>query len=206
MFGINVLLVGSWSRKKFLKPTLPTGGILADEIGLGKTVEVLACILGNRMPDKQQDLVGIQADKLMEQTTDELVVHCVCGCQEKYLSPGRLWMQCEDCRAWLHQSCVGVTPEKDENFICFRCWTTKVRICKLHQYKALCYINCTNLNGMNKHWYYWVGAPTSLYQIYCALFISVCLLYRLQTIEMRKYSIFRSQLSARQLLSYHQHQ
>ncbi|XP_062519341.1 E3 ubiquitin-protein ligase SHPRH-like isoform X2 [Corticium candelabrum] len=122
---------GGWSRKKFLKPTLPTGGILADEIGLGKTVEVLACILGNRMPDKQQDLVGIQADKLMEQTTDELVVHCVCGCQEKYLSPGRLWMQCEDCRAWLHQSCVGVTPEKDENFICFRCWTTKEPIeCK----------------------------------------------------------------------------
>ncbi|XP_065683875.1 E3 ubiquitin-protein ligase SHPRH isoform X2 [Hydra vulgaris] len=43
---------GRLTLQRFTQDLLPKGGILAEEMGLGKTVEVLACILNNPCPTK----------------------------------------------------------------------------------------------------------------------------------------------------------
>jgi hypothetical protein len=50
-------LVGAgWmlTRERTRKPHGPFGGILADQTGLGKTIEALACIVGHQMPKKER--------------------------------------------------------------------------------------------------------------------------------------------------------
>ncbi|KAK2055400.1 SNF2 family domain-containing protein [Colletotrichum caudatum] len=50
------LLMGAWMMGRELRatPNLPRGGILADAMGLGKTLEALSCIVGNQASETQK--------------------------------------------------------------------------------------------------------------------------------------------------------
>ena len=72
-------------------------------MGLGKTVELLACLIAHRFtgpqsPAKQQ--AGQESIEVRER------VDCVCGVQAED-DEGGLWIQCESCLAWQHGGCVG---------------------------------------------------------------------------------------------------
>jgi hypothetical protein len=48
-------LVGAgWMLRREVQQTPPYGGILADSVGLGKTIEAIACIMGNQMTDEER--------------------------------------------------------------------------------------------------------------------------------------------------------
>lgn len=51
------IVVGAWMMGRELRNTsnLPRGGILADAMGLGKTIEALSCIAGNPAPEELRD-------------------------------------------------------------------------------------------------------------------------------------------------------
>ncbi|PQQ10845.1 hypothetical protein Pyn_34388 [Prunus yedoensis var. nudiflora] len=89
------------------------GGILADEMGMGKTVELLACIFAHR---KSADEDNMFADSESQATEDLKVnlkrlkrerVECICGAVSENRSYKGLWVQCDVCDAWQHADCVG---------------------------------------------------------------------------------------------------
>lgn len=71
-------------------------------MGLGKTVELLGCILANPLPEAAQP-AEVERDP-------EAVAPpgpCVCGSQE--VPRGRvLWLQCDGCASWFHAACLGI--------------------------------------------------------------------------------------------------
>ena len=98
------------------------GGILAESMGLGKTVEVLACILANQAPSTlQSPSPGTQVyrgDPLIptsHSTTKPSSIHdatCICGRSTSYrdcLS----WVVCKDCGEEMHGRCAGFTCENE---------------------------------------------------------------------------------------------
>lgn len=44
----------------------------------------------------------------------EEVIRCVCGATEQDEDSGEAWISCEDCFAWQHNVCVGVSSYEDE--------------------------------------------------------------------------------------------
>jgi SNF2 family DNA or RNA helicase len=71
------LLGAGWMLHRECHPSGPFGGILADQVGLGKTIEALACILGNPQPDEGKfgTLVVVPAN-LVGQWRDEIDACC----------------------------------------------------------------------------------------------------------------------------------
>lgn len=112
--------INSWtgrvSLQPFPAPSPVKGGILAEEMGLGKTVELLACIMSNRFRGPPPMVEGDTAGDPQCERID-----CVCGAvaEDDYVG---LWLQCEMCKAWLHGSCVGC-PQKPPSgdYVCDRC-------------------------------------------------------------------------------------
>ncbi|KAM1069775.1 hypothetical protein ACFX13_001692 [Malus domestica] len=93
------------------------GGILADEMGMGKTVELLACIFAH---PKSADEDNIFADSESQATEDQKInlkrlkrerVECVCGAVSENMSYTGLWVQCDICDAWQHADCVGYSAD-----------------------------------------------------------------------------------------------
>ncbi|KAK1447269.1 SNF2 family domain-containing protein [Colletotrichum melonis] len=78
------LVVGAWMRNRELNtvPKMPKGGILADAMGLGKTIETLSCIVRNQASEKLQDegkgptLVVAPSGQTISQWMDEVRKHC----------------------------------------------------------------------------------------------------------------------------------
>ncbi|XP_021866581.1 uncharacterized protein [Spinacia oleracea] len=102
-------------------PPSVVGGILADEMGMGKTVELLACILAHRKslpeqgccPGGKSDNTETEKTRLKRLKRER--VECVCGAlSESYKYEG-LWVQCDVCDAWQHADCVGYSPSKGIN-------------------------------------------------------------------------------------------
>lgn len=57
------LLAANWMVQRELSPDRPHGGLLADAMGLGKTVTTLATMVGN--PPAKQDIVGMRKASLI---------------------------------------------------------------------------------------------------------------------------------------------
>lgn len=84
-------------------------------MGLGKTVEVLACILAHRASEEIMSKVMDTANRLranlMKFKRDR--VECSCGATQEdefYKGP---WVQCDHCDAWQHALCVGFATPVD---------------------------------------------------------------------------------------------
>lgn len=84
-------------------------------MGLGKTVELLACILAHRGSsseaciDAQSKLpiIGDHANCIPTKRLKRERVECICGAvSESYRYTG-VWVQCDVCDAWQHSDCVG---------------------------------------------------------------------------------------------------
>ncbi|XP_021758247.1 E3 ubiquitin-protein ligase SHPRH-like isoform X1 [Chenopodium quinoa] len=109
---------GNVSLCQEIAPSYVFGGILADEMGMGKTVELLACILAHRKSSSEQGYCfrGITDITEKEKTRINRLkrerVECVCGAlSESYKYEG-LWVQCDVCDAWQHADCVGYSPSE----------------------------------------------------------------------------------------------
>lgn len=84
-------------------------------MGLGKTVELLACILAHRASKEAMSKVMDSANRararLMKYKRDR--VECSCGAtQEDDFYEGS-WVQCDHCDAWQHALCVGYATPVD---------------------------------------------------------------------------------------------
>ncbi|KAL0930330.1 SNF2 family domain-containing protein [Colletotrichum truncatum] len=78
------IVVGAWMMGRELKntPKLPRGGILADAMGLGKTIQTLSCISGNPPSEKLKDkgkgatLVICPSQQMLGVWASEIKKHC----------------------------------------------------------------------------------------------------------------------------------
>ncbi|KAK1989900.1 hypothetical protein LX36DRAFT_459996 [Colletotrichum falcatum] len=78
------LIMGSWmmGRELLAMRNLPRGGILADAMGLGKTLETLSCIVGNQASESLKDagkgatLVICPSGQMIDQWMLEVKKHC----------------------------------------------------------------------------------------------------------------------------------
>ncbi|CAL8467045.1 g6581 [Coccomyxa elongata] len=112
---------GLLSRTPFPAPDPVPGGILADEMGMGKTVELLACILAHRFSgpavpaELERDAVRPKHER----------IDCMCLVQQDTPSDEGdytgLWVQCDECQAWLHGPCVGLKKAPKREYICPKC-------------------------------------------------------------------------------------
>ncbi|KAK9793457.1 hypothetical protein WJX73_010752 [Symbiochloris irregularis] len=99
------------------------GWMVAHEMGLGKTVELLACLLANPFPGPAlpESLKQVPARRKGER------IECVCGAIDEHsgthaAQPGELWLQCDACEAWLHGGCVGHARQAPKGeWVCRRC-------------------------------------------------------------------------------------
>jgi len=89
-------------------------------MGLGKTVELLACVFAHRKlsSDCNSSSGGVSDSSMSEQISLRRVkrerVECICGAlTESYKYKG-VWVQCDVCDAWQHADCVGYTPSKSK--------------------------------------------------------------------------------------------
>lgn len=82
-------------------------------MGLGKTVEVLACIFAHQKSVSEVDHL---ADDVLQDSKDKRNnirrmkrerVECVCGDVSESSMYEGLWVQCDICDAWQHADCVG---------------------------------------------------------------------------------------------------
>ena len=137
-FHVNAA-TGQISRTPFLYPPQVRGGILADEMGLGKTVEVLACVLSNRLECTQSNgEVDVKTEANgVRGASRENGVEGEKGGRGEMGGEGRgmgwdaggsmkgheVWVQCEDCSAWVG---LDQTPYKSEaalpeEYVCGHC-------------------------------------------------------------------------------------
>ncbi|KAF9872347.1 SNF2 family domain-containing protein [Colletotrichum karsti] len=78
------IIVGAWMMGRELMKTsgLPLGGILADAMGLGKTIETLSCISGNPSPERLKEkgegatLVVCPSEQMIGVWISEIKKHC----------------------------------------------------------------------------------------------------------------------------------
>jgi hypothetical protein len=76
------LTVASWMLNRELSGTVPIGGILADVMGMGKTIVSLACIIGNPPTEKLMTagkgttLVIVPSSQVVAQWMEQVKIHC----------------------------------------------------------------------------------------------------------------------------------
>ncbi|KAL9249583.1 E3 ubiquitin-protein ligase SHPRH-like protein [Drosera capensis] len=96
------------------------GGILADEMGMGKTVELLACVFANRM---LSSVGGTHSDNGIDSTLNQKLrirrvkrerVECICGAVSESSRYEGMWVQCDACDAWQHAECVGFSSTRSK--------------------------------------------------------------------------------------------
>ena len=128
-------VTGRVSLTAFAPPPRVRGGILADEMGLGKTVELLALILKQRQDEEEKAARNGKRNRWTvrrEETERSERVDCPCGVRgpasladESRLPPGCYWIQCDECDAWCHSSCCGLSrkrrPREDQGWACGGC-------------------------------------------------------------------------------------
>ncbi|RYR50160.1 hypothetical protein Ahy_A07g036739 isoform D [Arachis hypogaea] len=84
-----------------------------NEMGLGKTVELLACIFAHRRSASESDILVEPVPQVNEDQNVTLKrlkrerVECICGSVSESLKYEGLWVQCDICDAWQHADCVG---------------------------------------------------------------------------------------------------
>lgn len=107
---------------------IPTGGILAEEMGLGKTVEMLSLILLSRKPinipkDDESTSDTEPANKIMKTPSiEEADFKCICTrLKTKDL---RKFIQCTKCHRIQHRCCVlvNMNVQNKKDYICPDCW------------------------------------------------------------------------------------
>lgn len=102
---------------------IPSGGILADAMGLGKTVEMLDLILLNRRDTSEMSPCEIQTKSNANDSEDDIEqVRCLCT------KSHRETVSCTRCHTLQHRLCVSqrnskITP--DSQYICPSCWQTE---------------------------------------------------------------------------------
>lgn len=85
-------------------------------MGLGKTIELLACIFAHRKPSSEDAVLtddGIRDTGSHKSTMKRLKrerVECICGAVTESPKYNGLWVQCDICDAWQHADCVGYSP------------------------------------------------------------------------------------------------
>lgn len=82
-------------------------------MGLGKTVELLACIFSHPGPvsiDFSVSQNKTEMDQIKRQKVER--VECICGAASESSAYTGLWVQCDICDAWQHADCVGYSPKK----------------------------------------------------------------------------------------------
>lgn len=102
---------------------IPSGGILADAMGLGKTVEMLTLILLNRRTVASQPILTAAYDNcpaISENEAIEVVVRCLCPAKTN-----KSIVRCNECQLYQHRECVAqsdtnATP--DRLYYCPYCW------------------------------------------------------------------------------------
>lgn len=86
-------------------------------MGLGKTIELLACIFAHRMSTSE----GGNIDNVMEITENQKCIlkrlkreriECICGAVSESSRYKGLWVQCDICDAWQHGDCVGYSTRE----------------------------------------------------------------------------------------------
>lgn len=84
-------------------------------MGLGKTVELLACIFAHRrlsLQDSAMPINNTQGTKCQIKRPKRERVECVCGAASQNPRYEGLWVQCDICDAWQHADCVGYSPKR----------------------------------------------------------------------------------------------
>jgi len=84
-------------------------------MGLGKTVELLACIFTHRRLSLQDGVIpeeDIQDIKSQLNKRRQERVECICGAASENPRYKGLWVQCDVCDAWQHADCVGYSAKK----------------------------------------------------------------------------------------------
>lgn len=99
---------------------IPSGGILADAMGLGKTVEILALILLNQ---RVIDIPMIEDDANMTVNANDCDQVIRCLCPATLVKP---LVMCNGCQMYQHRECVGQfnngSLASDSNYYCPYCW------------------------------------------------------------------------------------
>jgi hypothetical protein len=104
----------------------------APEMGLGKSVELLALILARRAPQTPPpDFIGpaLPEAELSVRTTSS----CCCGrlVRARDSRQSCLWIQCESCGEWSHGACVGRASEDEveasEQWECVKCEANRLQ-------------------------------------------------------------------------------
>lgn len=120
---------------------IPTGGILADAMGLGKTVEMLDLILLNRRTSpetneterdfgtddgqmQESENMGCDSFASDNDDQDEPILRCLCT--KKHLTD---IVRCIRCQMHQHRTCVSqnnIWEAPDAKYICPTCWQNEV--------------------------------------------------------------------------------
>ncbi|XP_055534746.1 E3 ubiquitin-protein ligase SHPRH [Wyeomyia smithii] len=97
---------------------VPPGGILADEMGMGKTVEILGLMLYNRK--KKRKFQELTADDI-EQEVPKGELRCICIKQSK-----KGLVTCGKCGLQQHRKCVLKNSISNQHrYICPECWRSE---------------------------------------------------------------------------------
>jgi E3 ubiquitin-protein ligase SHPRH len=125
------IATGKLSTSEFKAPRGVSGGILADEMGIGKSLEIL-CLIASTL-SRTQNAACERSRPTLEHAADR--VDCICGArtpealEEMAESSETISVQCDLCLAWQHESCIRWKSDKERKkvimgsseYICGHC-------------------------------------------------------------------------------------